>query len=84
MFGGQPGMLIGAPVKGCVVDLVTAAKANPGNFRFGSVGIGSASYPASEGSGQLADWISRPSPTLSQRKRSPTLPPGESTFISCR
>jgi tripartite-type tricarboxylate transporter receptor subunit TctC len=56
MFGGQPSMLMAAPQKGynSVADLVTAAKANPGKIKFGSVGIGSAAYLAGEGFSQLA------------------------------
>jgi tripartite-type tricarboxylate transporter receptor subunit TctC len=50
MFGGEPSMLMGAPGKGytSVADLVAAAKAHPGALRFGSVGVGSASYIAGE------------------------------------
>jgi tripartite-type tricarboxylate transporter receptor subunit TctC len=50
MFGGEPSMLVGAPGKGInsVAGLVAAAKANPGQVRFASVGIGSASYIAGE------------------------------------
>jgi len=56
MFGGQPSMLMAAPEKGytTVADLVTAAKANPGKIKFGSVGTGSASYLAGERFSQLA------------------------------
>src|SRR5579862_4377321 len=50
MFGGEPSMLIGAPGKGyaTLADLVAAAKAKPGELKFASVGIGSASYIAGE------------------------------------
>ena len=50
MFGGEPSMLMAAPGKGygSVADLVAAAKANPGQIKFASVGIGSASYIAGE------------------------------------
>lgn len=50
MFGGEPSMLVAAPRKGfvTVADLVAAAKANPGQLKFGSVGIGSASHIAGE------------------------------------
>lgn len=50
MFGGEPTILLGAPNKGyaTVADLVTAAKANPGQLKFASVGIGSASHLAGE------------------------------------
>jgi tripartite-type tricarboxylate transporter receptor subunit TctC len=56
MFGGEPSMLMAAPGKGytSVTDLVAAAKANPGKIKFGSVGIGSASYIAAERFSQLA------------------------------
>ena len=56
MFGGEPSMLMAAPEKGynSVADLIAAAKANPGNVKFGSVGIGSASYIAGERFRQLA------------------------------
>jgi tripartite-type tricarboxylate transporter receptor subunit TctC len=56
MFGGEPSMLMAAPEKGynSVADLIAAAKANPGNVKFGSVGIGSASYTAGERFRQLA------------------------------
>jgi tripartite-type tricarboxylate transporter receptor subunit TctC len=50
MFAVEPGMLMAAPNKGynSVADLVAAAKANPGAVKFGSVGVGSASYIAGE------------------------------------
>jgi tripartite-type tricarboxylate transporter receptor subunit TctC len=50
MFAGEPSMLMGAPSKGydTISTLVAAAKANPGALKFGSVGIGSASYIAGE------------------------------------
>lgn len=50
MFGGEPSMLVGAPNKGyaTVADLVAAAKAKPGELKFGSVGIGSAAHLAGE------------------------------------
>jgi tripartite-type tricarboxylate transporter receptor subunit TctC len=50
MFGGEPSILVGAPGKGItsVASLVAAAKANPGQIKFASVGIGSASYIAGE------------------------------------
>ena len=50
MFGGEPAMLVGAPNKGyaTIADLVAAAKAKPGELKFASVGIGSASYLAGE------------------------------------
>jgi tripartite-type tricarboxylate transporter receptor subunit TctC len=50
MFGGEPAMLIGAPNKGyaTVAALVDAAKARPGELKFASVGIGSASHLAGE------------------------------------
>jgi tripartite-type tricarboxylate transporter receptor subunit TctC len=56
MFGGAPSMLMAAPQKGYtrIADLVAAAKANPGKIKFGSVGIGSASYVAGERFRQLA------------------------------
>ncbi len=56
MFGGEPSMLMAAPERGYnrIADLVAAAKANPGNVKFGSVGIGSASYIAGERFRQLA------------------------------
>ncbi len=50
MFGGEPTILLGAPNKGydTITDLVAAAKAKPGQLKFASVGIGSASYLAGE------------------------------------
>jgi tripartite-type tricarboxylate transporter receptor subunit TctC len=50
MFGGEPSMLVAAPEKGYakVADLVAAAKAKPGEIKFASVGVGSASYIAGE------------------------------------
>lgn len=50
MFGGEPTMLLAAPNKGYanIADLVAAAKAKPGELKFASVGIGSASYLAGE------------------------------------
>ena len=50
MFGGEPTMLVAAPNKGyaAIADLVAAAKAKPGEFKFASVGIGSPSYLAGE------------------------------------
>jgi tripartite-type tricarboxylate transporter receptor subunit TctC len=50
MFGGEPAMLLGAPNKGynTISDLVAAAKAKPGQLKFASVGVGSASYLAGE------------------------------------
>lgn len=50
MFGGEPTMLVGAPNKGYanVADLVAAAKAKPGELKFASVGVGSASHLAGE------------------------------------
>jgi len=50
MFGGEPSMLVAAPNKGyaTVANLVAAAKAKPGELKFASVGIGSASYIAGE------------------------------------
>jgi tripartite-type tricarboxylate transporter receptor subunit TctC len=56
MFGGEPSMLMAAPGKGftSVADLVAAAKTKPGEIKFGSVGIGSASYIAAVRFGQLA------------------------------
>src|SRR6516165_9979675 len=50
MFAVEPGMLMAAPNKGynSVADLVAAAKANPGAVKFGSVGVGSASYVAGQ------------------------------------
>jgi tripartite-type tricarboxylate transporter receptor subunit TctC len=56
MFAIEPGMLMAAPGKGYngVADLVAAANAAPGAIKFGSVGIGSASYVAGERFRQLA------------------------------
>ena len=56
MFAIEPSMLMAAPGKGynSVADLVAAAKANPGTIKFGSVGVGSASYIAGERFRQLA------------------------------
>jgi len=56
MFGIEPGILMAAPGKGynSVADLITAIKANPGAIKFGSVGLGSASYVAAERFSQLA------------------------------
>jgi tripartite-type tricarboxylate transporter receptor subunit TctC len=50
MFGAQSSVLVAAPAKGyqSVADLVAAAKAKPGQLKFGSVGIGSGSYVAGE------------------------------------
>lgn len=50
MFGGEPSMLVGAPNKGyaTAADLVSAAKAKPGELKFASVGIGSPSHLAGE------------------------------------
>lgn len=50
MFGAQPSVLAAAPEKGyrTVADLVAAAKAKPGELKFASVGVGSASYIAAE------------------------------------
>jgi tripartite-type tricarboxylate transporter receptor subunit TctC len=50
MFGGEPSMLMAAPGKGygALADLVAAAKANPGQIKFASVGVGSASYIAGQ------------------------------------
>ena len=50
MFGGEPSMLVAAPGKGYtnVADLVAAAKAKPGELKFASVGVGSASHIAGE------------------------------------
>jgi tripartite-type tricarboxylate transporter receptor subunit TctC len=50
MFGGEPTILLGAPNKGynTLTDLVAAAKAKPGQLKFASVGIGSASHLAGE------------------------------------
>jgi tripartite-type tricarboxylate transporter receptor subunit TctC len=56
MFGGEPSMLMGAPGKAytSVASLVAAAKASPGAIKFGSVGVGSASYIAAERFNQSA------------------------------
>jgi tripartite-type tricarboxylate transporter receptor subunit TctC len=56
MFGGEPSVLMAAPGKGytSVADLVGAAKANPGTVKFGSIGVGSASYIAGHRFSQLA------------------------------
>jgi tripartite-type tricarboxylate transporter receptor subunit TctC len=56
MFAIEPSMLMAAPGKGynSVADLVAAAKASPGAIKFGSVGVGSASYIAGERFRQLA------------------------------
>jgi tripartite-type tricarboxylate transporter receptor subunit TctC len=56
MFSGAPSLLMAAPGKGytSVADLAAAAKAKPGKIKFGSVGIGSASYIAGVRFGQLA------------------------------
>jgi len=56
MFAIEPSMLMAAPGKGYnrVADLVAAAKAAPGAIKFGSVGVGSASYIAGERFRQLA------------------------------
>jgi len=50
MFGGEPSMLVASPGKGYtkVADLVAAAKEKPGELKFASVGVGSASYFAGE------------------------------------
>lgn len=50
MLGGQPSVLLAAPQDGfkMVADLVAAAKAKPGQLKFASVGLGSASYFAGE------------------------------------
>jgi tripartite-type tricarboxylate transporter receptor subunit TctC len=50
MFGTDPSVLVAAPDKGfkTVADLVAAAKAKPGELKFASVGIGSASHIAGE------------------------------------
>jgi len=50
MLGGQPSVLLAAPQDGfkTVADLVAAAKAKPGQLKFASVGLGSASYFAAE------------------------------------
>jgi tripartite-type tricarboxylate transporter receptor subunit TctC len=56
MFAGEPSMLMAAPGKGYanLADLLAAAEAQPGALKFGSVGIGSASYIAGERFVQLA------------------------------
>jgi tripartite-type tricarboxylate transporter receptor subunit TctC len=56
MFAIEPSMLMAAPGKGynSVADLVAAAKASPGAIKFGSVGVGSASFIAGERFRQLA------------------------------
>jgi tripartite-type tricarboxylate transporter receptor subunit TctC len=56
MFGGAPSILMAAPRKGyaSIADLIAAAKANPGKIKFGSVGIGSASFIAGEQFNALA------------------------------
>jgi tripartite-type tricarboxylate transporter receptor subunit TctC len=50
IFGGEPSMLVAAPGKGFLklADLIAAAKAKPGELKFGSVGIGSASHIVGE------------------------------------
>lgn len=50
MFGGQPSVLMTSPASGfhSLADLVAAAKAKPGTLKFGSVGLGSASYIAAD------------------------------------
>ena len=50
MFGGQPSVLMTSPASGLhtLADLVAAAKAKPGALKFGSVGVGSASFIAAE------------------------------------
>lgn len=50
MFGGQPSVLLAAPGKGfkTLADLVAAAKARPGQIKYASVGVGSASHLAAE------------------------------------
>jgi len=55
MFAVEPGLLMAAPGKGynSVADLIAAGKANPGAIKFGSVGVGSASYIAGERFRQL-------------------------------
>ena len=59
MFAIEPSMLMAAPGKGynSVAQLVAAAKATPGAIKFGSVGIGSASYIAGERFRQLAGIV---------------------------
>ena len=56
LFAVEPGMLLAAPGKGynSIADLLAGAKANPRAIKFGSVGIGSASYIAGERFRQLA------------------------------
>jgi tripartite-type tricarboxylate transporter receptor subunit TctC len=56
MFAGEPSMLMAAPGKGydSISSLVAAAKAKPGAIKFGSVGVGSASYIAGKRFGQSA------------------------------
>jgi tripartite-type tricarboxylate transporter receptor subunit TctC len=86
MFGGEPSMLMAAPGKGytSVATLVAAAKAAPGKIKFGSVGIGSASYIAGERFNQSAGLdvghvaYSGPAAALED------LAAGALTFISCR
>ncbi len=50
LFGVQPSVLVTAPSKGykSIADLVTAAKAKPGQLNFASAGIGAASHMAAE------------------------------------
>jgi tripartite-type tricarboxylate transporter receptor subunit TctC len=50
MLGTLPSALMAAPTKGyrTVADLVAAAKARPGELKFASTGVGSASYIAAE------------------------------------
>jgi tripartite-type tricarboxylate transporter receptor subunit TctC len=50
MFGGQPTVLVVTAVRGIhsLADLVAAAKAQPGQLKFGSVGVGSAAHIAGE------------------------------------
>ena len=68
MFGGEPSMLVAAPEKGYtkVADLVAVAKEKPGQLKFASVGVGSASYFAGErfrlAAGLNAQHISFPGP----------------------
>jgi tripartite-type tricarboxylate transporter receptor subunit TctC len=56
MFAGEPSLLMGAPGKGydSISSLVAAAKAKPGAIKFGSVGVGSASYIAGKRFSQSA------------------------------
>lgn len=56
MFAGEPSILMGAPGKGYdgIASLIAAAKSNPGAIKFGSVGVGSASYIAGERFSQSA------------------------------